>query len=60
LTPNDPRFLDMTIEDMMTDYYAHHYFDNPKDHDEIEDEDFNLEAELAKLENNPDDWETVT
>lgn len=44
----------------MTEYYANHFYENPKAQDEVEDEDFDLEAELAKLENNPDDWEPVT
>jgi len=45
---------------MLTDYWAHYYFDNPKAQDEIEDDEFDLEAELAKLEENPDEWETLT
>lgn len=45
---------------MMADYYGHHYFNNPKDLDEVEDEEFNLEAELAKLEADPDEWETLS
>lgn len=48
---------------MMTDYWAHHYFDNPKAQDEVEDEDFNLEAELARIEAEAEgitDWEDMT
>lgn len=45
---------------MLTDYWAHYYFDNPKAKDEIEDDEFDLEAELAKLEENPDEWETLS
>ena len=39
---------------METDYWAHHYFDNPVK-DEVEDADFDLEQELAKLEQNEGD-----
>lgn len=61
LTPNDPRYLGSTLEDMLTDYWAHHYYDNPKELDVVEDEDFDLEAELAKLEEEelPDDFEDL-
>lgn len=45
---------------MLTDYWAHHYFDDPKAQEEVEDEDFDLAAEVAKLESNPDDWETMS
>lgn len=51
---------------MNADYWAHYYFDNPKAKDEIEDEDFNLEDELQKIEDEDslddadvDDWESV-
>ena len=66
LTKSDPRFLDATLEEMNADYWAHYYFDNPKAKDEIEDEDFNLEDELQKIEDEDslddadvDDWESV-
>lgn len=48
---------------MMTDYWAHHYFDNPKAQEEVEDEDFNLEAKMAEIEAEAEgttDWETLT
>lgn len=61
---------------MLTDWYAHYYHDNPKAEDEVEDDDFNLADELAKLEAeaeaeddaigddelpaNPQDWENVS
>lgn len=54
---------------MMTDYWAHHYFDNPKAAEEVEDEDFSMADELANLEREaagqesqmviPDDFEDV-
>lgn len=52
----------------MTDYWAHYYFDNPKAAEEVEDEDFSLEAEIARIEaeaenlasrNDPSEWEDV-
>ncbi len=56
LTPNDPRFLSMTTEDMLAEFWAHHYYDNPKAREIVEDDDFNLEAELAELGDEfPDD-----
>lgn len=49
----------------MTDYWAHHYFDNPKAREVVEDEDFNIEEELARIEaeeagGNTDEWEDLT
>lgn len=55
---------------MLTDLFAHKYFDNPKSAEEFTDDDFNLEEELAKLEaeaeqeaeanlSNISDWEDV-
>lgn len=35
---------------MTTDLWAHHFFENPKEGEEYEDEDFNLDAELAAIE----------
>ncbi len=65
LTVTDPRFLDATVEEMMTDYWAHHFYENPKARDEVEDEDFDFAQELARIEaegeqNDPGDWEDVT
>jgi len=45
---------------MLTDYWAHRFHEDPKAAEEVEDEDFDLEAELAKLEQNPDGWETLS
>lgn len=60
----DPRYLDATVEEMMTDYWAHHYYDNPKALEEVEDEDFNLDDEIARIEaeaenDDPDSWVDV-
>lgn len=59
LTSNDPRFLNTTVEEMMTDYWAFTYSNDPKAADEVEDEDFDLEEELRKLEQDPDGWEVM-
>jgi hypothetical protein len=58
LAPTDPRFLDATPEQIETEYWAYQYRDN-KVQEEIEDDDFNLEAVLAEIENNPGEWEDV-
>lgn len=45
---------------MLTDYWAHYFYDNPKaEQDTVEDTDFDLQAELSRLEENPDDWEPM-
>lgn len=43
---------------METDYWAHHYLANPKG-DEVEDEDFDADAIMRSMEENPDDWEDL-
>lgn len=49
----------MSEEEMLEDFWAHHFFDNPKAEEAVEDEDFNLAEELAKLGDLPDDFEDV-
>lgn len=44
---------------MLEEFWAHHFFENPKAEEVVEDEDFNLDEELAKLEELPDDFEDV-
>ena len=56
LPPTDPRFLNATLDQIETDYWAHYYRDHPPGQ-ELEDEDFDLEAEIAAM--NDDDWEEV-
>lgn len=34
----------MTVEDMLTDYWAHTYYDDPKALEEVEDDDFDIDA----------------
>lgn len=61
LPPTDPRFLDATLEEIITDYWTHFYAEN-KATDEFEDEDFDLERieeEFKRQNEKPDDWEEV-
>lgn len=59
LTENDPRFLEMTVEAMLSDYWAHHYFDNPNaDQEEFENPDF--EDDVKAMLGNEEDWEQLS
>lgn len=47
---------------MTADFYAHRFYDDPKAAEQVEDDEFDLQAELEKLERgegSPDDWEPV-
>ncbi|EAO3412084.1 hypothetical protein F7430_22370 [Salmonella enterica] len=44
LTANDPLFLNTTLEERLTDYWAWQYADDPKLMETVEDESFDLEA----------------
>lgn len=62
LTSTDPRFLDATVEEMLADYYAHLYHDDPKAADEVEDDEFDPDAvaDLIGVGNKGmDDWEEL-
>lgn len=60
LSPRDPRFLEVTLDEIWEDWWAHKYFDDPKAaEEEFEDDDFVLEKILEDIERNPDDWETI-
>lgn len=67
LTLNDPRYLDTTDLDRLTDYWAQRYLDDPKLLQEIEDESFDKDAILAEWGDEPepadpdevDDWEEI-
>lgn len=51
LPPTDPRFLDMTLEDIQTEYWAVHYYETKDDtKEEFEDDDFDEAAILAQIE----------
>ena len=56
LAPTDPRYLDATTEDILTDHWAHFYLANGIK-DEVEDESFDLDAIVKKMEEG--DWEEV-
>lgn len=58
LAPTDQRFLDATIEDIETDYWAHYYAENPQS-EEAEDNDFDPDEYVRNAVNNPDDWEDI-
>lgn len=50
---------------MLTDYWSHQYLDNPKlDTEAIEDDSFDKDSLLKKLEQDPDspdfDWEELS
>lgn len=55
----------MTVEEMLTDLFAHHFFENPSKAEEYDNPDFDLEAEVAALEaeaeqeSPPSDWEEI-
>lgn len=62
LTPHDPRFLEATAEEMLTDYWAHRFADDPKELDEFEDYDFDEESVAEQIGYKPppvDDWEEL-
>lgn len=66
LPPTDPRYLNMTVEGMLAEYWAHTYYDDPeRDTREVADDDFDENALIeefsseAELSNNPDDWEEI-
>ena len=61
LPATDPRFLDATSEEMLADYYAHLFHDDPKALEAVEDDDFNPDDVAALIgANNPDEWEDVS
>jgi hypothetical protein len=58
LAPTDPRFLDATLEQIETEFWAHTYFEKPPG-DEIEDDGFDLDEVLKEIEDedkDPGDW----
>lgn len=69
LPPTDPRFLNMTAVELRAEWWAHYYAENGAE-EEFEDDDFDLEEELRKIDeeaeadealagNDPDDFEEV-
>lgn len=62
LAPTDPRFLDASLDVMAADYWAWRHAEDPNLGDEIVDEEFDVEAELAAADaevEQVDDWEPV-
>ena len=59
----DQRYLDVTLDEMMADYFAHTYDNDPKAAEEVIDEDFDADdvASLigADVLANNDDWEDL-
>ncbi|WP_161548784.1 hypothetical protein [Pseudomonas sp. Q1] len=49
LSPIDPRFLDLTLEQMEAEYWAYHYFEQPPG-EEFDDDEFDEESILAEIE----------
>lgn len=48
LAPTDPRFLDMTMQQIETEYWAYHYLENPAS-EEVEDDEFDQDAYVAEI-----------
>ena len=57
LPATDPRFLNATLQEMLTDNLAHRYREDPKALEEVEDDDFDPDAVAALIGHEPDDWE---
>ena len=57
LSPRDPRFLELTPEEVEAEFWAYHYAESTAK-EEFEDDDFDQDAILAGLENG-DEWEDV-
>lgn len=57
LTVNDPMFLAATVEDMLTDYWAHTFVDDPQAMQTIEDDDFDIDSVADEL--GYSDWEDL-
>ena len=62
LPPTDSRFLDATLDDMFVDFWAWKYHEDPRAADEIVDDEFDVEAEVARINEEVervDDWEQI-
>lgn len=60
LPPNDPRFLELTPEDVEAEYWAHYYAENSGKGEEYEDDDLDVAAIMESLAaGSADDWEEV-
>ena len=56
MPPGDPRYLCLTMEEIETDYWAHHYYRNPTA-DSFETDEWNSEEMIEAM--NSGDWEEV-
>jgi len=63
LSPSDPRFLDTGTDEMLVDWWAHRFCDDPKLRDEAINPDFDAEfAEMdaaASASDDPTEWQEV-
>ncbi len=63
LTKTDPRYLDATVEEMMSDFFAHAFFNDPKAAEEDFDPDFDPDEVARLIGAKPDqgggDWEEL-
>lgn len=58
MPPTDQRFLAATQEEICTDYWAHYYFDHPKEAAlEVDDPDFDIEELKQRAESG--EWEEI-
>lgn len=48
----------MSVDDMLAEYWAHRFYDDPKAGEEVEDDGFDLQQVLKSMEDG--DWEEVT
>jgi len=61
LSPLDPRFLELTSEDVEAEFWAYYYVDKPPG-EEFEDDDFDIQAIMDDLNGgdiNDDEWEEL-
>ena len=56
MPPNDPRYLALTLEEIESDYWAHHYYNNPKA-DSFETEEWDTDALMDAMENG--EWDEI-
>jgi hypothetical protein len=57
LAPTDPRFLDATTEDILSDHWTHIFHAYGVKVEEVEDDEFVLEAAIKSMDDG--DWEEV-
>lgn len=58
LSPLDPRFLELTPEEVETEFWAHYYAENSGKGEEFEDDDLDVQALAEGLETG-EQWEEV-